>query len=221
MKRKIIVMTALLVTGLVVMYAQDRSHIKNDISRWGRCLNVALTQTRGNVAMDGTRASWANIPNELHTELQGQVNRGSRIWDVHITESGAWVMVTSTTVISSRGVPTEFQNTHMRMSREGNNVLAASFNCHGQWIIIGERTWSSSNAEFAWIQSGANQHGNPVSACFTNEGLVVVFQRGIIGAGTYPAGMWAAARDYGGGVAKFAGNSWFVADRNGSFSFSM
>ena len=205
----------------VTVWGQDRSHIRNAINGWGRCLNVALTSTRGNVAMHGTSVSWAGIPVELGNALQAEVNARNRILDVHITERGSWVMVSSGRV-SSNGTPTEFANTITRKSNERNPILAASFNDRGQWIIIAERTWTASDTDLTnWIRSGQNQHGNVVSACFRDDGLVVVFQRGVIGRGTYPAGMWDAARRLGGGVAKFAGNSWFVADRNGNFSFSM
>ena len=74
--KKVIVKSMLLVlamslTATSVSAQRDRKYVKNQIEKWGKCKNVAITKTNGDVALYGKCGYAAsNVPTGLSNKLK-------------------------------------------------------------------------------------------------------------------------------------------------------
>ena len=97
--KKVIVKSMLLVlamslTATSVSAQRDRKYVKNQIEKWGKCKNVAITKTNGDVALYGKCGYAAsNVPTGLSNKLKELNKSNTLIDDVQLTESGRWCVL--------------------------------------------------------------------------------------------------------------------------------
>ena len=200
----------------------DRSYVMNAMQGWGQCRNIALTGTQGIIALyarNGYAAS--GLPSSLPGRLQQVVNANERIEDVHIAESGGWLLLTQNNVYWE-GINANLENKIREAGRNGESISSAAFNDKGDWIFVTNSSFSSSNSDIQrWLLDGYNQYGSILSATITDDGMAAVYQRGYQMRGA-PQGLVNALNGTRLTVAriKFSGTAWFFADANGNYSCS-
>lgn len=101
MRRTAFIM-ALMTVFTVSLFAQNsrgRNYIKQNISEWGGCRNVAITDTGGDLALNGKNdyAYTAGIPQALADALEKYHDDDDYIDDVQLTEDGEWLILVGKT----------------------------------------------------------------------------------------------------------------------------
>lgn len=104
MRRTVFIM-ALMTVFTVSLFAQNsrgRNYIKQNISEWGSCRNVAITDTGGDLALNGKNGcQWSNIPSELESKLRQWNEAEETITSVTFNDDGDWIAVSTDHVASS------------------------------------------------------------------------------------------------------------------------
>jgi len=200
-----------------------RDFIKQAIQEQGRCLNVAITQRSGNVALFARNGiAYQDIPANLTQTLDRMTNDRMEIRDIHISEEGKWVVVGDT--ITWAGIETSLENEIRNRAQRGETINSVSFNDKGEWILITDRSYNASNTEIQnWLRNIITSHGNLRTACVTDDGIVAIFERGMAGRGNIPGAFWDALINTNLRVhrVKISGEAWFFSDNNGNFQYSM
>lgn len=95
--RRTAFIVALMTVFTVSLFAQSRgrNYIKQNISEWGGCRNVAITDTGGDLALNGKNdyAYTAGIPQALADALEKYHDDDDYIDDVQLTEDGEWLIL--------------------------------------------------------------------------------------------------------------------------------
>ena len=200
-----------------------RDGVKNTIKQWGTCRSIAFTMISGNIAIAGRNmAAWANIPTDLHQQLLAIANRdnGPYISDVQLTEGGQWVIVGDQIICGN--VRQELINEIRRLASAGEVIQTITLNDFGRWIIITNKSFSSSDSNTgSWLSSNKNNLGSLRTACLTaDNGLVAVYDKGTVSQGNMPNGLIQALRETNLDVKviKVSLETWFFADANGNYS---
>lgn len=205
--------------------AQDRSYIKNAISNWGECRNVTITQTNGNVAIYGTNGNARQgVPTQMSDALQSLNDEGKTITDLHLSEDGAWVIVYNGNGIWRAGIDDEFEQELLECNREGETITSISFNDNGEWVIVSEEYIRSSSTEITnWLSEGSDEYGTLISVCMTDDSMVAVYEEGYKFIGDVPESLKKELYKTSIDVTrvKFAGQSWFISDEEGTYSYRM
>jgi len=112
--------------------------------------------------------------------------------------------------------------------REYNNnkevVLSVSFNDYGNWCVISTEHFSCSDAKVQeWLREGMESFDGLLTVCITNDCIVAVYQGGYKFAGEVPDSLKQALRETSMDVyrLKIAGDSWFIADKEGHYQYNM
>lgn len=205
--------------------AQDRSYIKNAISNWGECRNVTITETNGNVAIYGANGNARQgIPSQMSDALQSLNDDGKTITDLHLTENGAWVIIYNGNGIWRAGITDDFEETLLECNDDGETITSVSFNDNGEWVIVSEEYIHSSSSEITnWLSEGSDEYGILISVCMTNNSMVAVYEEGYKFLGDVPESLKKELYKTTIDVTrvKFAGQSWFISDEEGTYSYRM
>jgi len=218
--RKLFFVVIMFVSGSGLLMAQNgRDYIKRTIQQWGQCRNVALTQQNGNVALAGRNAAaWQNVPNNLAQRLQSMANDGMYIDDVQLTEGGRWLIVGDTIYWDRIG--SDLENEIKRLVQRKERIISITFNDYGEWIVISENSYSSSNTDIQrWLRTNANRYGFLRAACVTDDCMVAVYENGFAYQGNMPKACWDALDTTNLDIhrLKISGDSWFFADADGNY----
>lgn len=208
-----------------VSTAQGREYIREQITIKQSCRNVAITRTNGDLMLYGRNGyAVSNCPQNLVNKLKDLNARDVEIKDVCLTENGSWVVVDGFNNLHWHNVPFGLEQKMREFAGRGDNITAVTFNDNGEWIIISTSYFATSSTELQLkIKNGSNQHGPVWSACLTNDACVIVYEHGYTYIGDVPEGLKDALRLTRINVyrVKVAGTSWFFADRQGSYQYSM
>ena len=226
--KKILAIFLLVVSIVSVGYSQsgcNRSFIREQISYYGECKNVAITKTNGDVMLYGTNgwAATACCPSELQNALRELNDKGHYINDIVLTEQGKWLVLYGQNGFKGSGTPGDLWN-KITGDFRNENVRSVTFNDKGDWIIITTQYYSASSSRITdWLKDGANSMGALLAACITDDAMVAVYSDGFKVYGNVPEKLKTALRDTNIDVSKLkiAGTAWFFADGNGSYSYDM
>ena len=220
--------SVVLITLLCVcngLFAQNRSYIKREIQSWGQCKNVALTKKNGNVALYGKNGYvMSDCPNEMLNVMKDLRQKDLLIKDVHVTESGKWLIVFEENGFHGNGLPASLNNKLYEFNNMGEAILSVSFNDKNEWIVITENYYAASNSVIQkWIENAAKQYGQALSTCVTNETRSVVFRNGWVMNGDIDNALLRSLKSASISIytLKFAGSDWFFADQNGNYQYHM
>lgn len=221
--RALLVILFALMVGNV--QAQGRAYIRNCIASWGKCRNVAITKTNGDLAIrDRNAVAMSNLPKGLEQALEELNDDGELIDDVVLTESGRYLILYGDNGFIWNDIPYSLERKLREYNDDGEVVLSVTFNDDGDWVVISKNYYSTSDSRITqFLKEGAEEHGMLWSVCITDDALVAVFASGIKTAGNVPADLTYALRNTTIDVyrLKIAGNSWFFADLDGHFRYSM
>lgn len=208
-----------------MLCAQGRSYIREAIKEWGECRNVAITKTNGDIALYGHNGcARSGCPRDLSDAITELNNEEEYIDDIQLTENGKWLILYGDNGLRWRGIPYSLEH----QIREANNnkevITSITFNDAGNWIVITTKYFIASNSEVtSWLKDGYDEYGQLWAACVTDDAVVAVFERGYKFIGNVPEDLKTALRKTSLNVyrLKIAGDSWFFADKEGNYQYSM
>lgn len=219
-----VLMIMLLMVSLTAA-AQGRSYIRNCISSWGDCRNVAITKSNGDVAIQGRNGyAVSDCPQNLVNKLKELNRNNDYIDDVQLSENGAWVILANTNDCYWYGVPYSLGEKLKNLRARGEVINSVTFNDGGDWVVITDNYISTSDSNVTeWLSSGSDDYGNVWTVCITDDAMVAVYDRGYKFLGNVPQSLKTALRNSSMDVyrLKIAGTAWFFADKSGNYNYNM
>ena len=223
---KIMSVCAFIMAISIPMSAQSsRQYIKDEIRRRGECRNVAITKTGGDLMLYG-RNGYASkgCPASLTRKLKELHDEGQYIDDVQLTESGSWLILWGNNGCSWSDIPYSLEKKLREYNDDGEIINTVTFNDDGDWIVITDTKYSASNTTYLdWLKEGERVHGELWTAHISDDAIVAVYENGYKYGGNVPASLREKAHSVTFDVyrLKFAGTAWFMADKNGNYSYNM
>lgn len=203
----------------------DRSFIRDAITEYGECRNVAITEYNGDLMLYG-RNGWAAscCPDGLTDKLDELNEEGAYINDVQLTEYGNWLILYGRNGLSWYGIPYSLENEIREYNNNQEEITSITFNDAGEWIVISTDHYSASHQYILdHMKEGSDLYGMIWAACITDDALVVVYENGFTFLGDVPYSLQESLTDAQIDVyrIKIAGSSWFYADKYGNYSYNM
>lgn len=205
---------------------KDRSRLSSSIINWGSCRLVAISQTNGDIAINGGNGYEADgVPPKMIKDIIEIRSKQRPIQDICITENGDYVIIYGDNGLKcSNDIPDAMFNSLIKMNDNCERITSAALNDNGEWIVISESHFETSNPELDdLINQGLAQHGALHSACLTNNSCIIVYENGYKTQGSFPETFTKALNSTNLNVyrIKIAGDSWFFADKEGRFQMSL
>ena len=205
---------------------KDRSEMASSIRGWGSCRLVAITQTAGDIAINGGNGYYSKgLPSKMKDDLTDIRDKKEAIQDISLTEGGEYVMIYGNNGVKfSDGIPYDMYNTLKLMNTNREKILSAVLNDDGDWIVISDKSFDASSDYLRDMMSdGIDKYGAIYSACLTNDSCIIVYEKGYRSYGEFPAAFEKAinATDINVYMIKLAGDSWFFADKEGHYQMSL
>ena len=206
-------------------YGQGRKYIREQISLQGECRNVAITKTNGDLMLYGRNGcARTGCPQGLNDAITKLNNEKVYIDDIQLTENGNWLILYGNNGIQWNDIPYSLEQ-KLRYYNNNNEVIySATFNDAGDWIVITDKHYSSSDSRISeWLNDGEKTYGELWAACITDDAIVAVYAKGYSILGEVPYSLKMALQETKLDVfrLKIAGDSWFFADKNGSYRYNM
>lgn len=207
------------------LFSQSREYIRNAISKWGECRNVAITRYNGDLALYGNNGNArSGLPANLNRALDDLNSKREYIDDVQLTESGRYLVLYGNNGFIWNDIPYSLEQKIREFNSKGEVILTVSFNDNGDWIVITTDYYSSSDSRIQeWMRAGSESLGMIWTACVTDDAVVIVYENGYRFLGNVPQSLKNALNETKLDVyrLKIAGSSWFFADKNGNYRYSM
>ncbi len=227
MKKHLFSLLLLAVLMPLSMQAQNsRSYLRDKISEWGECKNVAITNTNGDLALYGSNG-WAGtgLPSALSKALNELNEDGAVIKDVVLTEEGAWLVLHGRNGYRlSYGLPERLENKIEEFNEKGYEITSVACTDAGRWVIVSTEYFAASASWIQdWLKEGFDEYGSLWSVALSGDAMVAVYDRGYKYYGDVPSGLKTALREskLDAYYVKIAGESWFFADKSGSYRYNM
>ena len=200
----------------------SRSYIKESIRKWGKCRNVCITRTGGDIALDGRNAySYKDIPSDLSRAIKEEHDDQSYIDDIQLTENGNWLMLIGNNGFRWNNIPSALERKLHEYHDADEVVTSVTFNDADDWIIISRGRYAASPAWVAdFIEEGCDKYGSVWTAHLTDDGLVVVFERGYRFYGNVPQALKDALDETDLDVVRLkftSDGAYFFADSDGNY----
>lgn len=221
---------ALMTVFTVSLFAQNsrgRNYIKQNISELGGCRNVAITDTGGDLALNGKNdyAYTAGIPQALADALEKYHDDDDYIDDIQLTEDGEWLILVGKNGCQWSNIPSELESKLRQWNEAEETITSVTFNDDGDWIAVSTDHVASSSTDMDdWIKEGIETHGQLWAAHLTNDACVLCFENGYKFLGNVPQKLKDAlkASKYDVYRIKFTKEgSYFFADQEGHYTFWM
>jgi len=202
-----------------------REFIRSQIEIQGTCRNVAITMTGGDLMLYGHNGcARQDLPQSLDDAIVALNDEGEYIDDIQLTEKGRWLILYGDNGFQWNDIPEELERQIRAFNDHNEVVLSASFNDDGDWCVISTEHYVCSDPNVqAWLEAGIEAYGKLLTTCITDDGMVAVFKEGYRLAGKVPANLEQALKDTPMDVyrLKIAGESWFIADKEGHYQYDM
>jgi hypothetical protein len=203
-----------------------RKFLRDQIKEWGKCKNVAMTMTGGDVALYGTNG-WAakGAPIAMTNKFKELNKTDNLIDDIVLTENGNWLILWGNNGISSYGTPPSLYEKLKKWNDENDVITSVTFNDDGDWIAITKTKFSASSDKIMnYIKEGEYKHGEFWAAHLTNDGLVLCFEKGYSFLGNVPSNLKQKLNETELNVFRLkflSDGSYFIADFDGRYAFNM
>lgn len=226
MKKKLFLMCVLFTAIVVPFYGQNsREYIRNSISNWGECKNVAITKTNGDVALYGKNGySCSCVPSGLKESLSELRQDGELIDDVQLTENGKWLILYGNNGIVYNNIPYQLEEKLKEYNENNEVITSVTFNDSGDWIVISTKRFCASDSRIStWLEDGLEEFGQLWAVCLTDDAMAAVYEKGYKFFGNVPEDLKQKLKNSGLDVfrLKIAGSSWFFANKNGIYYYNM
>ncbi len=223
MRRQLLIVNLLFCTVMVL--AQGRQYIKEQIKMHNECRNVAITQSNGDLMLYG-RNGWAGsgLPYGLSDALNELNNDREYIDDVQITENGSWLILYGNNGFRWSNIPYSLEQKIREWNSANEVITSVTFNDAGDWIAVSQNYYSASSQWIMnWLKAGGDKFGQLWAVCVTSDAMVAVYAEGYKYYGNVPQTLQDALHNETRNVyrLKIAGTSWFYADQYGSYRYYM
>ncbi|MBU3676606.1 MAG: hypothetical protein FGM54_05415 [Chitinophagaceae bacterium] len=204
----------------------NRNKIKAAIREWGTCRNVAITAYGGDIALNYRNGCVfsGNVPSRLYSALVQLNKDGEYIDDIVLTEAGRYLVLYGSNGFIWNEIPYGLEKKMREYNNDKDVITSVSFNDNDDWIIIGERVSASSEKLINTIEQGMKKWGPLWTSHMTNDGLVLVYERGFQYFGNVPEQLIIKANNANFDVyrLKFASDgAFFISDKDGHFDYTM
>lgn len=211
--------------NLSTISAQSRQYIREAISEWGECRNVAITKRNGDLALYGHNGcARSGCPRGLNDAISDLNKKEEYIDDVQLTENGRWLVLYGDNGLVWENIPYSLEEKLIEYNEMEEVITSVTFNDAGDWIVITTNYFSTSHNEVTkWLKDGNDEYGQLWAACVTDDAIIAVFEDGYKFIGNVPEDLKEALRETSLNVyrIKIAGTAWFFADREGSYRYNM
>lgn len=201
--------------------AQDRSFLTNTIGNdWGRCRTVAISRSKGDVAIcDECTYALNSAPSSLGKLIKDEIYVNSiYITDIQIDEKGGWVVLYGDNEIRWDNISASLEKTLNDFKAAGDVISLVTFNSRGEWIVVSNNQISASHNHLAeLLTKGMDECGELITACVSEDCTVLIFEGGIRSSGNPPASLMEAleATDLVVTYLKISYDHWFIAGKGG------
>lgn len=227
MKKYCLIVFMSVLCSIPLVYAQgSRQYIKDAISEWGSCRNVAITKTGGDLALNGRNAyAYSGIPSGLSDALEELHDDNELIDDVQLTENGNWLILYGNNGFRWNRIPYSLESELREYNEQGEVVTSVTFNDLGDWIVISTEHVSASDYELqSYLREGMEAYGQLWSAHLTNDGLVLCYEWGYKYLGNVPANLLKELDDCSHDIFRIkflSDGTYFISDKDGWYSYYM
>lgn len=215
----------LLILVVPAMGQNSRKVIRDAIKEKGECRNVAITEMGGDLMLYGRNGySSSGCPSSLTKRLKELHDNDEFIDDVQMTEKGNWIILWGDNGVYWSGIPKSLEKKLRQYNEEGEVINTVTFNDNGDWIVITDTKYAASTSDFIdWLSDGEDEFGELWTCHITDDSMVAVYENGFKWVGNVPQSLKDEATSVTFDVyrLKFAGECWFMADKNGTYSYSM
>ncbi len=208
-------------------FAQSRAYIRDAIKEWGQCKTVAITDKAGDIAVYGSNgyAYAGEIPEELMKSIKELNEKNEEITDISLTEGGRWVVLYGDNGMVYSGVSTELEKEMSSYNSRGDRITSVALNDEGDWIIISKEYYTVSDGDLkGFVADGVEKYGALYAAHLTDDGLVLVYEKGFKFLGTVPSELTDILSKETKDVyrVKFtSAGHYFISDRKGWYRYKM
>jgi len=226
MKKSMFLLIVMVLT-ISQVYAQgSRKYVKDAISSWGTCRNVAITDTGGDIALNySNQYAYSGIPSDLSSAIKSLHDKGELIDDIQLTEEGRWLILIGNNGIQWNDIPYSLESKLRELNSNREVITSVTFNDYGDWIVITtEHISASTDKIYDWIKAGMYDYGQLWAAHITNDGLALCYAEGYKFMGNVPYKMKEALKNTRNDIyrIKFTPQgSYFFADIDGRYSYYM
>ena len=181
MKKILTVGRALLLAVLLIgsmptdSLAQNRSDLRASISEWGRCRTVAITRSKGDVAIcENATYAFNGTMIGLFNRIKELYNQDTYISDVQAAEDGSWLLLYGDNEVQWKGIPASLEKTLNDFKAAGDVISLVTFNSKGEWIAVTNNQISASHNHLAeLLTAGMDECGELLAACVSEECTVL------------------------------------------------
>ena len=187
MKKLSVVFFISVVLNTFVFPSSEGEFIHNYLERTGRCRNGTITDNWGYLIFDGKgKCVYSGIPRTLGESIDNEQDAGRIIDDVCITERGNWFCVGDR--CGGVGYPDSMWSKIQEFLQQGDRVTCATFNDYGEWIVISDNHFASSDKSIQKVMRKANKEfGFIRAAAMTNSAAIIIAERGFRIIGDIPS----------------------------------
>jgi hypothetical protein len=205
--------------------SRDRSYIREQISHYGECRNVAITKRNGDLMLYG-RNGWAatGCPKGLTQALDELNEENEYIDDVQLTENGSWLILYGNNGLRWNDIPYSLEKKLREWNSKQEVITSVSFNDAGNWIAVSTNYVSASDANVQeWIAEGMEKYGAVWATCVTEDAVVVVYEEGFRTIGEVPNSLREKMKSTSINIyrLKIAGTAWFFSDGKSEYDYHM
>lgn len=205
---------------------RSREYIRQKISDYGECRNVAITSYNGDLMLYGDNG-WAatGCPTGLTNALHKLNEDEELIDDVQLTDDGKWLILYGDNGLRWNDIPYSLEKKLREYNSNHESITSVTFNDDGDWIVITTKHFSTSDSKITeWIAEGMEDYGGVYTACITDEAIVVVYEDGFRFLGDVPEDLINRLRkaDFDVYRLKIASDgSWFFSDGKRRYRYNM
>lgn len=161
---------------------QSYKYVVNAINNNNACRTGAFTTYGAAIAVSGhSQYAYSNIPQGLINTLKEAESYGHRISDIHITESGKYIVIFADNAFSGVGAPQGMYDSIAEIRGKRDTILSACFNDYGEYIIVTEETiyYSLRNGGENYLRRARAEYGTILHASMTNNSAVFCCANGV------------------------------------------
>ena len=224
--KTLLLVMAMSLTAANVSAQQNHQAVKKVIKKWSNCKNVAITSTKGDVALRGHHEYSAfDIPASLLDVLKKLHGQKELIVDFKITEDGRWcVIFGNNDAYYSDNIPEDLKQTIIDYKNRGLALRSITFNDRNEWMVVSDKYFTASSITLSnWVNDGLKKWGLLLAVDINDEMAVAVYEKGVRYRGEVPDSMRDALRKNPFDVyrLKVAGEAWFIANPSGECIYSL
>ena len=157
-------------------------HIVEALHKQKGCSTGAITNGGAAVVIAANGdGGFAALPPQLKKVLEANQQRGQKIADIHITESGKYIVILGRNAYNTLGAPEEMVKHIKTVRTKGGAILAAAFNDAGHFLVVTDETvyFKLSKGGSEKLKRAKELYGNVLHASMTDTSFVLCCERGV------------------------------------------